>query len=212
MMFPAKLMTWIAMTVLWSATAEAQDKPFNFEITPYGAYRFGGDFRESDSDLTIKLADNSSFGVILNAAHSPVTQWEILYARQETTADTNSLDTSDPRLDLSIEYLHGGGTYLWDGDHVRPFLAVTLGVTRIEVSDAGFDDDSFFSFSLGLGLQIQPTARFGLRLEARTFGTLLTSDTDIFCRTGPEINSCAVRIDGTVLWQLEALAGLVFRF
>ena len=60
--------------------------------------------------------------------------------------------------------------------------------------------------------QLRPTECLGLRLEARAFGTLLNSETDLFCRTGPDINICAVRVDGTVLWQLETFAGLVFRF
>ncbi len=82
----------------------------------------------------------------------------------------------------------------------------------MEVSNDGFDSDSFFSFALGLGWQLRPTERLGLRLEARGFATLLNSDTDPFCRTGPDIHLCAVRVDGTVLWQLETFAGLVFRF
>jgi hypothetical protein len=101
---------------------------------------------------------------------------------------------------------------LWEGDHVRPYLAATVGVTRFEVSNAGFDSDSFFSFALGLGLQVRPHDRLGIRLEARSFGTLLDSDTDLFCQTGPTNNICAIRVEGTVLWQLEVVAGIVFRF
>jgi opacity protein-like surface antigen len=202
----------IAVAILSTATATAQEQAFNFEITPYGAYRFGGQFDDLDSDVSIKVDDSSSYGIIFNARHSPITQWEILYSRQETRADSNGLDLGDTSLDLSIEYLQAGGTYLWDGDQVRPFLAATLGLTRIEVRNEGFDDDSFFSFGVGLGLQIRPTKRLGIRLEARGFGTLLDSDTDIFCKTGPDNNICAVRIEGTVMWQLETFAGLVFRF
>ena len=204
--------TCLAIALLWSATAMAREESFNFEVTPYGAYRFGGNFAETDGDGSINVDDNRSFGIILNARHSPITQWEILYSRQETSTDTSGPGPGDTSLDLSIEYLHAGGTYLWDGDHVRPYLAATLGVTRMEVSNDGFDSDSFFSFALGLGWQLRPTERLGMRLEARGFGTLLNSDTDLFCRTGPDINICAVRVDGTVLWQLETFAGLVFRF
>ena len=57
-----------------------------------------------------------------------------------------------------------------------------------------------------------PAARIGIRLEARAWGTLMQSDTDIFCRTGPEQNLCAVRVDGKVLGQVETIAGVVFRF
>lgn len=204
--------TVVVFVLSCSAATLAQEQPFNFEITPFGAYRFGGEFEETDGNFSIDLDDNGSFGVILNARHSPITQWEILYSRQGTSADTTGLGLSDPTLDLNVEYLHAGGTYLWEGNHVRPFLAATMGVTRIEVINPGFDSDSFFSFSLGLGLQVRPTDRLGIRLEARGFGTLLDSDSDLFCEFGPTNNICAIRINGTIMWQLEAIAGIVFRF
>jgi len=190
----------------------AQEQTFDFEITPFGAYRYGGEFKETDRNFSIDLDDGESYGLILNARHSPNTQWEILYSRQETGANTTGLGLSDPRLDLNIEYLQAGGTYLWDGDTVRPFLAATVGVSQVDITTPGYDSDSFFSFSLGLGFQVAPTNRLGLRLEARGFGTLLDSDSDLFCQFGPSNNICAVHIDGTIMWQVEALAGLVFRF
>ena len=190
----------------------AQEQTFDFEITPFGAYRYGGEFKETDRNFSIDLDDGESYGLILNARHSPNTQWEILYSRQETGANTTGLGLSDPRLDLNIEYLQAGGTYLWDGDTVRPFLAATVGVSQVDITTPGYDSDSFFSFSLGLGFQVAPTNRLGLRLEARGFGTLLDSNSDLFCEFGPTNNVCAVRIDGTIMWQVEALAGLVFRF
>ena len=207
-----KKITYLAIALLWSATVFAQEKQFNFEVTPYGAYRFGGEFVETVGDNAIDLDDNGSFGFIFNVRHSPITQWEILYSRQETRADTTGLGLTDPALDLSVEYLQAGGTYLWDGDPVRPYLAATVGGTRVDISNTVFDSDTFFSFSLGLGLQIRPNDRLGIRLEARSFGTLLDSDTDLFCQIGPNNNVCAVRVDGTVLWQLETFAGLVIRF
>jgi len=38
------------------------------------------------------------------------------------------------------------------------------------------------------------------------------SDSELFCLTGPEANVCALAVDGTALFQLEARAGVVFRF
>ena len=200
------------IVLLSTATALAQEQSFKFELTPYAGYRVGGEFEDTNGNFSIDLDDNESFGFIFNARHSAVTQWEILYSRQETSADTIGTGLSDPSLDLNVEYLHGGGTYLWDGGHIRPYLAATLGGTHVNVTTGGFDSDTFFSFSLGLGLQIQPNSRVGIRLEARSFGTLLDSDTDIFCQSSPMNNVCAIRIDGTLLWQFEAFAGLVFRF
>jgi len=202
----------VVTAFMYFPVALAQEQSFNFEITPYGAYRFGGEFEEATGNIAIEVDDNSSYGLILNAKHSPITQWEILYSHQETSADTLGLGLAEPVLDIDLDYLHAGGTYLWDGEHVRPFLSATVGVTQVDVSTAGYDSDSFFSFSLGLGLQVRPSDRLGIRLEARSFGTMLDTDTDLFCQFGPANNICAVRIDGSVLWQLEAIAGIVFRF
>ena len=190
----------------------AQEQAFDYELTPYGAYRVGGDFDEFNGTLSIDLDDGESFGFIFNARHSPITQWEILYSRQETSADLAGLALGAPSADLTVHYLQAGGTYLWDGGAVRPFLAATLGGTHVDVSTPGFDSDTFYSFSLGLGLQIRPTSRLGLRLEARGFGTLIDSDTDLFCMFGPTNNICAFRVNGSIMWQTEAIAGIVFRF
>lgn len=204
--------TSLIFVFLCSVPGFAQEQSFNFELTPYGAYRVGGKFEEQDTAISIDIDDGGSYGLIFNAKHSPVTQWEIIYSRQETNADAAGLGLSNLSPDLSVEYLQAGGTYLWDGEHVRPYLAATIGGTRIDVSSPGFDDDTFLSFSLGLGLQLRPSSRLGIRLEARGFGTLLDSDSDLFCEFGPSNNICAVRIDGTLMWQTEAIAGIVFRF
>lgn len=202
----------IVFLFLYSAPVNAQEHSFDFEFTPYGAYRVGGEFEEQNGSLSIDIDDNDSYGLIFNARHSPITQWEIIYSRQETSADATGLGLSNPSPDLTIEYLQAGGTYLWDGERVRPFLAATIGGTRVDVSTPGFDSDTFYSFSLGLGLQISPNSRLGVRLEARGFATLLDSDSDLFCQFGPTNNVCAVRINGTIMWQTEAIAGIVFRF
>lgn len=203
---------YIAILLSSSMTASATEEDLNFELTPYGGYRVGGEFEETDGALSIDLDESESFGLIFNARNSPDTQWEIIYSRQETTADASGFGMSSSALDLNVEYLQAGGTYMWDSDHVRPYLAATLGGTHINVTTAGFDSDTFFSFSLGLGLQLRPNDRLGIRLEARGFGTLLDSETDLFCQTGPSNNICAIRVDGTLLWQVETFAGLVFRF
>ena len=84
--------------------------------------------------------------------------------------------------------------------------------THIEPDDAALDSDTFWSFSIGGGLQVAPSSRFGLRLEARAWGTLVDSSTSLFCSSGPQGGLCAIRIDGRMLWQFEAFAGVVFRF
>lgn len=190
------------------SAAQANAAPLNFELTPFGAYRFGGQFQVAESDAVLKLHDSSSYGLLLDIRQHANTQWEILYSRQQT--DANPIGNAAVGLD--IQTLQGGGTYQGDGDALRPYLAATLGGTHIKAGSGTSQSDTFLSFSIGLGLQLRPSERLGLRLEARAYGTLTSSNTDLFCQTGPDQNICAIRIDGTMLWQLETFAGLVFRF
>jgi opacity protein-like surface antigen len=197
----------------WSLAQAAGDN-LKFELTPFGAYRFGGQFDVTGSDATLQLDDSPSYGLLFNIREQANTQWEVLYSRQQTEAHATGVGVSPTMtaIDLDIQTLQGGGTYQGDGDVARPFLAATLGGTHIRSVGTGSGSDTFFSFSIGGGLQIQPNSRLGLRLEARAYATLTSSDTDLFCQTGPDQNICAIRVQGKVMWQLETLAGIVFRF
>ncbi len=203
-----RILTLVAVGLCPSATIAADDD-LRFEMTPIGGYRFGGTFDIEASEASYDIQDSSSFGLILNLRDKKSTQWELLFSSQASDARLNIGTDTQPLVDLNMQILQIGGTYQGQGDKVRPYVAVTIGGTRIE---ADAESDSFFSGSIGVGLQIRPQSRVGIRLEARAYGTLTDSDTDLFCRTGPDLNICAVRVEGDVLAQLETFAGIVFRF
>jgi opacity protein-like surface antigen len=202
--------------MLGAAAATAQAGPRDAEITPYAGFGFGGTFEDADSAASAELDDDAAFGVIFNLRQAGNTQWEIIYSRQATTADTAGLLVPEPALevalDVDIHYFQGGGTYQGDGERVRPYLAATIGGTHIAPRSSGFESDTFFSFSIGTGLQVRPSERLGLRLEARAFGTLVDSDSRLFCTSDSGGGLCAIAVDGNMLWQLQTFAGLVFRF
>jgi len=172
-------------------------------------YRFGGTFEIEGTDQAYELDDSSSVGLILNLRDQSNTQWELLYAQQSTDAKLSSGVLLQPLVGIDMQILQIGGTYQGSGEKLRPYLAATIGGTHIS-SDS--NSDTFFSGSIGVGLQIMPESRVGIRVEARAYGTLTSSNTDLFCQTGPDQNICAVRVDGKVLGQFETFAGVVFRF
>jgi opacity protein-like surface antigen len=205
--------TIFVCVVLLAATAvNAQTETSRFELTPFAGITFGGEFEDMTSSASLELDDNASFGLILDIRESANTQWEILYSRQATRADTTDLPTGGASFDVDVHYIHGGGTYLGEGDRARPFLAATIGATHFEPGLDDFGSETFFSFSIGAGFQLRPNDRLGIRLEARAYGTLLESDTELFCQTGPNENICVIVSEGTLLWQFQTLAGFVFRF
>jgi opacity protein-like surface antigen len=193
------------------ATA-ADDKSFKFELTPFAAYRIGGSFEAKDGDGRVELNDSNAQGIIFNIKANANGQYELLYSRQSTDADTTGFLINDPRIDLDVETFHFGGTYLFDGENTRPFLAFTLGMTQFDpgITDSG--SESFFSASLGGGVQLNATKRLGFRLEARAFTTFVEDDSNIFCASSEGGGTCLLRVDARTLTQWEARAGLVFRF
>lgn len=203
------------------STVSASSLP-RFEITPYGGYRFGGEFEApSDDDPAtpelpdFELHEGNAFGVIFNIRTQAVnTQWEILYGHQRTEVDTLPTFIGGPRLDIDVDYVQFGGTYLFDEHSTStvPFIAMTAGIARFDPSGAGMDAETYFSGSLGGGVQLRADKRVGVRLEARGFASLIDSNSALFCQTGPAANRCALSVSGTALYQFEAHAGFVIRF
>ncbi len=198
------------LTILIASPALSQNDPGTIELTPYGAYSFGGTFKDEDTATEAELQDSGSFGLIFDYQQKDNTQIEVIYSLQRTDADVSG--TTIPNVNM--HYLQIGGTYLFDQGKVLPFMSATLGGTHIDVDTEGFGSDTFFSFSIGGGLQIAPSSRLGLRLEARAFGTMLRSGSTIFCLSDPGNGTagCAITVSGDILWQFQTMAGIVFRF
>ena len=208
----------LVLLVAATTPASAADPLHGIEITPFAGYIFGGSF-ESDQDSgsattgDIDLDDAASYGLIVNWPAEENTEWEIYLSRQSTSLETTGLFAPDePAIaDLDITYLQAGGTYYFEGERARPYIVATVGVSRFEPDDSAFDPENFFAFGIGGGYKLAPTSRLGVRLEGRILGSVVSSDSGVFCRSGPAANSCLVSVSGSVVWQWEVLAGLVFR-
>ncbi len=203
---------WFFICCLAATPVAAEEKPSRFELTPFAGYQFGGEFELEINDTELELDEAQSFGLIFNVDVDADRQYEFLYSRQETELDNEGLFLNEPVLDLDVEYLHVGGTLAFAGDSVRPYVVGTIGLSRFDPQGSGLDSETFFSFSFGGGAKLFADKRIGIRLEGRFFATLIDSDTEIFCRSGADTNFCAVKVDGDLLLQWQAMAGLVFRF
>ena len=62
------------------------------------------------------------------------------------------------------------------------------------------------------GREIAPASRFGLRLEGRVYGTVLDSESKIFCASSAEGSGCLISTQADVLWQWEMMLGAIMRF
>ena len=194
-------------------SAGAQESPPRFELTPYAAYRIGGEFEDADDGTTFDLHEGNANGLIFNMRTAEGnTQWEVLYAHQSTELETRPTFAGAPLLSLDVDYWQFGGTYVFDGTSVQPFVALTAGLARFEPAGSGIEAENYFSGSLGGGLRLRADRRVGVRLEGRVFGSLIDSEGGLFCRSGPAGAACALAVDGDALFQWEVKAGVVFRF
>jgi hypothetical protein len=201
----------------WSAGAQesSRERPPRFELTPYAAYRIGGEFEDAEDGTSFEIHEGHAEGLIFNIRTADGnTQWEILYSYQNTEVETRPMFAAEALLPLDVEYWHFGGTYLFDrpSDGVQPFVALTVGVTRFDPTVSGIEAETYFSGSLGGGVQLRADRRVGVRLEGRAFASLIDSVGGLFCRSGPNGAGCALAVDGDALFQWELKAGIVFRF
>jgi hypothetical protein len=95
---------------------------------------------------------------------------------------------------------------------LRPYIAGTVGATRVRTRSAESQSDTFLSGSFGLGVKWRPDDRVGVRFEVRLRGIMVSSDTALFCSTGTGGGGCSVAIAGDIVGQVETFSGLVFRF
>lgn len=202
----------LVVTTLGPGPASAEDGSLGLEITPYLGYRFGGSFSEKDGNGKFDLDESDTQGIMLSGRVQPNTQWEILYGRQSTDVDTHGLFVDDPSFDIDVDYIHFGGTYQFEGDGVRPFIAFTLGVTHFDPGPRSYGSESFASASIGGGWQLKPTSTFGVRLEVRAYTTFIDNNSDIFCQSDAGGGACLILVDARTLTQWETRAGLVYRF
>jgi hypothetical protein len=189
--------------------AQSSADEFKLQLTPFVGYRFGGTLNEVDGDGEYKLDDAPAVGFIVNWPSVHPTEWELYFSHQ--SADITSQGGATPvsgKLDLT--YMHIGGTYLFEeSGPALPYLVATVGLTHADATD--FGSDNYFSFAAGGGWKYFPAKRIGLRLDGRFIGTLVSSNSAIFCQ-GDGGAACAVKVSGKVLWQFELQAGVVFRF
>lgn len=182
---------------------------WGLEITPYAGYSIGGSFDDNTTGANLDIKEGGSFGLVLDLSDSPDTQYELFYGFQRTKVTGGGTFGGDTLFDLDLHYLHVGGTYMFTGDKVRPYIVGGLGATHFVPHGSGMNRKTYFSISLGGGAKVPISDRVGLRLEGRGLLTVLPDATEIFCVSSGGA-ACRVSVKGDVLGQVLLTAGITF--
>jgi hypothetical protein len=189
------------------ATAAEVGETFNtFEITPYVGYMAGGEFEDALDGSERDLDAEANLGLIFNVAADHWRHYELLYSTQSA-----ELDGVQP-FDVKVQYLQVGGIVSHPlAERAIPYFGLTVGATRFSPDAAGLKDETEFSFTVGGGLRIPITDRFGVRLDARAFVTLLDGDSEIFCVSANGA-VCDIRTKSDTFLQYAASLGFTVGF
>ena len=201
----------LAALSAWAVPARAESP--RYEVSAFGGYRIGGEFRADDrlsgDSRKIDLEDGGSWGIGLALYRDAESFYELLYSTQ-----TTQLDRADPafgRVDITTEYFQFGGTLLFEQTpSLKSYLSLTVGLTRFKAD--GFGAENELSGSLGGGVRIPVGDRAEVTLGVRGYMTLVDSNTGFFCRSIDGEGACLVRTTGSSVFQGEATAGFALRF
>lgn len=181
-----------------------------FQVGVHGGYRAGGSLEDMDTGDDRDVDEGESFAVALELRHAEhQDRWfQLWYSRQATAIEDELVDH-----DLDIEYLHLGGTVpMGSYGKAQPYMSAGLGGTRFSVSGPEADDEVRFSGSLAIGVAMPLSENVDFRIEARGYLTVVDSDSAFFCRSDGGEGLCRIIASGSTIGQVEALAGIVFRF
>ena len=190
------------------AQAEEPTKYNQWEFTPFVGYMAGGEFEDPVDGSDRDLDAGNDFGIIMDAAADWWRHYEMLYVRNSTT-----VDGVEP-FDMDVEYLQFGGTVSYpdtEYTHVIPYFGMTIGAARFSPDGSGLDDETKFAATIGGGLRIPINKRFGVRLDLRAFGTVLNSESDIFCVSSAGL-TCRIKAKGDFFLQYAANLGVTIGF
>jgi hypothetical protein len=202
------------LMLLAGAAPEARAAGPEFEITPFGGYRIGGQFETPETQTAasqdVDLEDGGSWGVDIGLYRDRTSFYEFLYSTSST-----ELDTTDPTLaalDVKTEYYHVGGTLLFaDERWWAPWFSFTVGATRFSAG-GGYDSDTKFSVAAGGGVRVPFNDYVAATAGVRGYLTFVESDTDFLCVSTGTQGGCLLNSTGSTWFQFEGLIGITVGF
>src|SRR5687768_9152979 len=143
-------MTRFVLILFFTASALAQTR----EITPFIGFQGGGELVIDNDEQSLESAP--AFGVMLSFDRGRGRMLDFVVAHQDTEVES---------ADVTIDVFQIGGRYLLRREQrAMPYIAATVGATRVASGDASAVQ---LSFAGGVGADIRLTPRTALRFDGR---------------------------------------------
>jgi hypothetical protein len=194
-------------TLLFVASDAAAQR---VELTPFGGYRVGGGFFDVPAGRVVDDDFSASYGLLVNVdvgLLTPGLKVEGLFSREELRVEIRPGSLLDPpySVRVDVDQMQLGGIQEFGDGRVRPFLSGLLGLTRYA---APGDTEVRFAVGMGGGVKLFATRYIGLRLDARTYVTVVDVDGAGVCGG----YGCVLGFNVAPSWQGDFTAGLIVAF
>jgi hypothetical protein len=184
----------------WASPAAAQ-----MTLTLYVGYVGSDGVENATTDAQADIRSSAAFAVAAGYDLDAAREVQLFYSQQATTVSPGG---GAAPFDMTVRYLHLGGTYFFDGPIGRgPYVVGGLGATQFSPSTSGYGTEFKPSLNLGLGYLWPLGDRVALRAEARGYFSFVNSSGGFLCSGG-----CVVVLRSDVFLQYGALLGLTVRF
>ena len=194
------------LSIIWALASAWPVQAQGIEITPFGGYRFGGDFFELVAGRPVDTDGAPAIGATVDVPVGGGLQIEGLFTHQNAHVELEPVPFAPlRRAKVSVDHFQGGALQEYMDGRVRPFATGMLGLTRY----AG-EGDSEIRFTLGAGggVKLFATDTIGMRLNGQVSATFVYFDaTVVGCSPG----LCLVGLNTDVVWQVEFSAGLIVK-
>ena len=166
------------------------------EISGYGGYMLSGtaDFY-GYQDITntyvtgeMDVKDGAVYGGTIGL-DVPDAGMQIQFLWNINNVNSNIVFFSNNRprevVELKIQHWHlGVEKYLGGNEMVKPYGAISLGITTYGPQNSAYETKTRFSGAIGAGLKVFPTEKIGLKFQAKMFLPMTFSGIGIYCGTG----------------------------
>jgi len=173
--------------------------------TLFAGYASTNGIDNATNSASADVKDDATFGVAIGLPFDASRELQLLYSQQSTTLAPGG---GAAPFDLTIRYLHFGGTVFVDRRVGQGFYAVGgVGVTQFSPGTAGYGNEYKPSMNVGFGYHLPLGDRLALLAEARGYLTFVNSSGGFLCSGG-----CVVVLKSDAVTQVEAKIGLMARF